>query len=259
MRLALIQMKVDYGKPENNLRRVIAKIEEAVQESPDILVLPEMWNTGFALKNLADTADRAGVPGALAVGELAAKHKVNIVGGSVADLRKQKIYNTSYIYNRDGVGIASYSKIHLFGLMDEGRYISPGTSRAEFSLEGIKCGIIICYDLRFPELSRALALDGIKILFVPAQWPQPRMHPWRTLLQARAIENQFFVVGVNCVGKEGSTEFFGRSMVVNPRGEVVAEGSEEDEIIYADIDMDEVDSTRRHMSCFSDRVPEAYR
>ena len=259
MRLALIQMKVDYGQPEINLNRVNAKVEEAVQKNPDILILPEMWNTGFAWKNLADTADCLGVPGARNVGELAAKYKINIVGGSVADMHEQRIYNTSYIYNRKGEEVARYSKIHLFGLMREGEYLTPGSSRTDFSLEGIKCGVIICYDLRFPELSRALALDGIKLLFVPAQWPQPRMHPWRTLLQARAIENQLFVVGVNCVGKVGNTEFFGHSMVVNPLGEVIAEGSEEDEIIYADIDVAEVDRIRKYMSCFSDRVPEVYR
>ncbi len=259
MRLALIQIKVDYGKPKSNLERVIAQVREAAAESPDILVMPEMWNTGFELKSLADTADRAGIPGARTVGELAGKYKVNIVGGSVADIRERNVYNTSYIYNRKGEEVASYSKVHLFGLMEEGGYLTPGSSRVEFTLDNIKCGIIICYDLRFPELSRALALDGIKILFVPAQWPQPRMHAWRTLLQARAIENQLFVVGVNCVGKEGTAEFFGHSMIVSPTGEVIAEGSAEEEIIYADIDVDEVDRTRKYMNCFSDRVPEVYR
>jgi omega-amidase len=257
--LALIQMKVEYGKPELNIRRVIAKIDEAAQKRPDVLILPEMWNVGFSLKNLAATADRRGNPAAKIVGELAAQYQVNIVAGSVADLREQKVYNTSYIYDRAGAQIAAYSKIHLFGLMQEGIYLSPGNAKVDFDLDGIKFGVIICYDLRFPELSRALALDGAKLIFVPAQWPYPRILPWRTLLQARAMENQLFVAGVNCVGTAGKTEYFGHSMVINPLGEILAEGSQEEEIIYVDIDLDEVDRTRKTIDYFNDRRPDAYR
>jgi len=258
VRIALIQMKVVYGEPQTNLKAAGAKIREACEHDPDILVLPEMWNAGYALTDIADTADKNGSPCAQTVAGWAREYAVNIVGGSVADRRDGKTYNTSYIFDKNGSEAAVYSKTHLFGLMDEGSYLTPGTERAQFMLDGVKCGVIICYDLRFPELSRALALEGIKILFVPAQWPRPRMHPWRTLLQARAIENQFFVAGVNCVGPAGGADFFGHSLVVGPQGEILAEGSDEEEIIYVDIDLEQVEKTRKWMDCFGDRVPQVY-
>ena len=146
----------------------------------------------------------------------------------------------------------------MFGLMEEGSYLAAGDCRVSFELDGVKCGIIICYDLRFPELSRALALDGAQLMFVPAQWPKPRLHPWRTLLLARAIENQMFVAGVNRVGKEGKAEFFGHSLLVNPLGEVLLSGSEEEEILTAEIDLNQLIKVREHMTCFHDRVPKVY-
>ncbi|MBZ4653333.1 MAG: hydrolase [Peptococcaceae bacterium] len=258
MRIALIQMDIAYGDPAANLAHARSVVEKAIKDKPDVIILPEMWNTSYALKNVFELADDHGVPSAKAMQELAREHNVNIIAGSVADRREDKVYNTSYIFNRQGEEVTSYSKIHLFGLMQEGEYLVRGNTRALFTLEGISCGVIICYDLRFPELSRALALAGMKVLFVPAQWPHPRMHPWRTLLQARAIENQVFVAAVNRVGKEGKAEFFGHSMVVDPLGEIIVEGEEKEQILIADIDLTLVEKVRTRMTCFSDRIPEAY-
>lgn len=258
MRIALVQMNVEYGKTEQNLVHAEEMIREAVKGSPDVIVLPEMWNTSYALKKIKDIADKDGKPSAQVMGNLAKDNNTNIIAGSVADNRAGKIYNTSYVFDRQGKNTASYSKVHLFGLMHEGEYMTAGNERVSFSLDNIDCGLIICYDLRFPELSRSLALDGAKILFIPAQWPNPRMHPWRTLIQARAIENQMFVVAVNRVGKEGKAEFFGHSMIVDPLGQIILEGSEKEEILFMDIDLGQVDNVRNHMTCFADRVPEAY-
>lgn len=258
MRLALIQMNLQLGNPKQNIEHVSNLVSKAVQEQPDIIVLPEMWNSSYDLTNLAELADKDGEPAAETMAILAKKYGVNIVAGSISDYRQGKFYNTSYVFDRQGKRIARYSKIHLFGLMQEGEYLTAGHERVSFTLDGQKYGIIICYDLRFPELSRSLALEGAEILFVPAQWPEPRMHPWRTLLQARAIENQFFVVAVNRVGVEGKASFLGHSMVVNPLGRIISEGSEEEEIIFVDIDPEEVKRVRERMDCFGDRVPSAY-
>lgn len=259
MKIALLQMNINLGQPESNLAHASSLVEKAMKNEPDILVLPEMWNTGYDLEHLEELTDRDGEPCARAMGQLANKYGVNIVAGSVADKRAGKTANTAYVFNRRGEEISRYSKVHLFGLMKEGEFLTRGDTRSNFYLDQICCGIIICYDLRFPELSRALALDGIKILFVPAQWPNPRMHPWRTLLLARAIENQMFVVGVNRVGEEGKTHFFGHSMVVGPQGEILAEGSEREEILCVEINPRETDKVRRYMTCFKDRAPEVYR
>lgn len=258
MRVALLQMNINYAQPEKNYEQVAKLIEKALKKNPDTVVLPEMWNTSYALKDLAELADVQGNPNVIKIRDLAKKYGVNIVAGSIADKKSDKIYNTSYIFDRFGQEVAQYSKIHLFSLMNEDKYLSAGNKKITFELDGIKCGIIICYDLRFPELVRALALDGAKILFIPAQWPHPRLHPWRTLLQARAIENQFFVTAVNRVGQEGKTNFFGHSMVVDPWGQILQEGSEEEETIIIDIDITEVDRVRAYMTCLKDRIPDAY-
>ena len=97
--------------------------------------------------------------------------------------------------------------------------------------------MMICYDIRFPELARKLALGGAKILFVPAEWPHPRLHHWRTLLTARAIENQMYVIACNRTGQSGNDRFFGHSMIIDPWGEIIAEGDEEEVILMADIDL----------------------
>lgn len=255
----MLQMDVIAGNPIANFLHANSMIEKALVEKPDVIILPEMWNTSYALTKIRELADQKGVPNAKGMGELACRHGVNVVAGSIADFREEKVYNTSYIYDRKGKEVARYDKVHLFGLMSEKTYLTAGNARRSFYLDGVKCGVMICYDLRFPELSRALALDGVRVLFISAQWPHPRQHPWRILLQARAIENQLFIVAVNRVGQEGETSFFGHSMVVNPLGEIMLEGSAEEEILTADLDLAKIEEVRSYMTCFSERVPEVYK
>lgn len=151
MRLALIQMNVLYGQPTQNIEKMIHLVEEAVQAKPDIIILPEVWNTSFIFESLSELADRRGYPAAQTVAGLAKKYAVNIVAGSVSDCREGEVYNTSYIFNRQGQEVANYSKIHLFSLNREGDYFSAGQNRVTFHLDNQPCGIIICYDLRFPN------------------------------------------------------------------------------------------------------------
>jgi omega-amidase len=258
IRLALLQSNLFLGRPDSNIAHLSSLVKKAMEQSPDVIILPEMWNASYDLGKLKESADRDGCPSASQMSSLACKYGVNIIAGSISDFRNDKFYNTSYVFNRQGDLIARYDKIHLFGLMNEERYLSPGEERAVFKLDGVKCGLIICYDLRFPELIRALALDGIDILFVPAQWPHPRMHPWRTLLQARAIENQMYVAAVNRVGQEGKAAFFGHSMVVDPLGEIILEGDEEESILVTELDLERILKVREYMTCFNDRRPETY-
>ena len=259
MKVAAIQMDVMLGQPEENLKKAEELVRKVARENPDVILLPEMWNTSYDLKRVDAIADSEGVPSALRIGELAKELGINIIAGSVADKKGGKVYNTAYVFDRQGKRIFDYSKIHLFGLMNEGEYIERGTKRATFELDGITCGLMICYDLRFPELSRALALDGAKVIFVPAQWPHPRMHPWRILNQARAIENQLFVVAVNRVGQEGSTDFFGHSMIIDPLGEILYEAGEREELKVVQLDLKQIEIVRKKMTCFEDRFEDAYR
>ena len=134
--------------------------------------------------------------------KLAKEYQVNIVGGSVATKRADKFFNTMYVANRTGKIVAEYDKAHLFKLMDEHLFMNAGQSTNIFELDGIICGGVICYDLRFPEWIRTHVLNGAKIMFIPAEWPAKRIDHWQLLLQARAIENQCFIVAVNRVGTD---------------------------------------------------------
>ena len=123
---------------------------------------------------------------------------------------------------------------------------------------GVPAATIICYDIRFPELARKLALNGAQLLFVPAEWPHPRLHHWRTLLTARAIENQMYVIACNRVGRSGETSFFGHSMIINPWGEIVTEADENEQIVTAEIDLELVAKVRSTIPVFEDRRPDVY-
>jgi predicted amidohydrolase len=273
LKISLIQMDVAFGDPEENRKRAGVLIQEALKDKkkPDVLVLPEMWNTGYDLLNADRTADRDGSPTIDLLREAAKREGVNIVAGSIADKRPfaagkapseaekgEGLFNSSYIIDREGRVIARYDKVHRFRPMDEDKYLQPGKETATFELDGVPCGVVICYDIRFPEFVRKLALDGARVLFVPAQWPKPREIHWKLLNIVRAIENQFFVVAVNRVGRDKSGEYPGMSMVVDPWGEVLIEGDDREDILTTTIDLSIVDHVRGQIPVFGDRRPELY-
>lgn len=260
LRLALLQMHIEAGNPEANFTKLASMLEEAMSQTskPDVIMFPEMWNTGYALTEIKTIADREGERTRAFLSDFSKKHSVHIIGGSIAELKEDKVLNTMYAFDRSGHVVSDYSKIHLFRLMDEEKYLAAGDKLGRLEIEGTKAGMMICYDIRFPELARKLALDGAKLLFVPAEWPHPRLHHWRTLLTARAIENQMFVIACNRMGSSGDTNFFGHSLVLDPWGETIAEAGEEETIIYADIDLDLVDAVRTKIPVFEDRRPSIY-
>ncbi|WP_409346666.1 carbon-nitrogen family hydrolase [Paenibacillus sp. MBLB4367] len=261
LRISLLQMDIAIGEPERNFAKLESMLEQAVgaAEKPDVIVFPEMWNTGYALDRIHELADVQGVRTREYLSQFSRKHQVNIIGGSIAEKKDDAVLNTIYAFDRTGAVAADYSKIHLFRLMDEEKYLTAGERVGRFDFDGIQAGMMICYDIRFPELSRKLALDGAKLLFVPAEWPHPRLHHWRTLLMARAIENQMYVVSCNRVGTSGTTSFFGHSMVIDPWGEALVEGGEEEAVLTATINLDDVDRVRRTIPIFEDRRPHLYK
>lgn len=258
--IALIQTDIVLGEPELNRISIEKKMEAAVRSAvkPDLIVLPEMWNTGYALKQIKELADPEGSETRKWVSEFARRHGVLVVAGSIAEKRGDRIYNTMLIFDRNGREAGAYSKIHLFGLMDEEKHLASGDRTVSFELDGIKAGASICYDIRFPELARTLALDGIQMLFVPAEWPHPRLHHWRTLLTARAIENQMYVIACNRTGIGGNDVFFGHSLIIDPWGEVVAEGGEGEEIVTGRVDLNLVRRVRERIPVFTDRRTDVY-
>ncbi|HSJ37582.1 MAG TPA: carbon-nitrogen family hydrolase [Planococcus sp. (in: firmicutes)] len=258
MKIACVQMDIEFGKPDVNFQRVAKYLAEAAENGADTIVLPEMWNTGYALTELDELADSNGRTLEFLKG-FAKEHGVNIVGGSVSTKKEDGFYNTMYVVNREGELVNEYDKAHRFGLMDEHIHLEEGQSLGTFTLEDTVCGGVICYDIRFPEWIRAQALNGAKLIFVPAEWPAARIDHWRVLLQARAIENQCFIVASNRVGSDPNNEFGGSSMIIAPWGEIRMDMKMEEGIGYAELDLAEVEEVRKRIPVFEDRRVNMYK
>lgn len=259
MRISCVQMDVLLGKPAENLAKVKTLVTSAAESGADVIVLPETWNVGFfPREGLTELADPNGESIRRELGALARSLQVNLVAGSAAALRDGKVFNTAYVFDRDGKCVGRYDKTHLFSPMGEDEFFAKGTDLCTFSLDGVQCGLILCYDIRFPELTRSLALKGIEILFVPAQWPSVRVEHWRTLTKARAIENQIFLACCNGCGTAGETVYGGNSAVYDPWGTVLAAAGEKEEVISADCDLSVIGNIRSSMHVFNDRRPELY-
>lgn len=259
MKISCIQMDMAFGAADENFERAKQLIRAAAQEGPDVIVLPETWNTGFFprenLPALCDT-DCARVKQEL--GTLAAELHVNLVAGSVSNRREGRVYNTACVFDRTGSCVAQYDKTHLFTPMGEHEFYTPGDHVCRFRLDDVECGLIICYDIRFPELTRSLSLSGAQMLFVVSQWPQARVEHLSTLVRARAIENQMFAVCCNSCAAAGETKYAGASAVVDPWGKTLAQAAEHEEIITAACDMAVVGDIRQSINVFRDRRPELY-
>lgn len=259
MKVSAVQVDLIYKDPKANRQKMDELIKTTVEtENPDVIVLPEMWNVSFFPDDIENCADENGEQSKIFLSRMAKTHHVNIVGGSVATSVNGKYYNTSYSYNREGELVHTYNKVHLFSPSNEHQIFTAGDEPGIFEIDGVKVGVATCYDLRFVEWIRLMALENIQILFVPAAWPHPRVHVWETLLRARAIENQFFVVGVNSVGKTDSLQFCGHSCILNPLGEALDQAEEEERVIGAVLDLDSIAQVRRDIAVYTDRRPELY-
>ncbi|MBU9723046.1 MULTISPECIES: carbon-nitrogen family hydrolase [Bacillaceae] len=260
-RVALVQMHIAFGDPDTNFRTVEENIRMICtsDKKVDVIVLPELWSTGYDLTRLNEIADNEGKTTVEFIGKLAKSFQVNIIAGSIPKATDSGVKNTMLVFNRNGELIKEYSKAHLFRLMNEEKYLIEGNSDGLFQLDGELCAGVICYDIRFPEWVRTHMLDDTKVLFVVAEWPKPRIDHWRALLISRAIENQCYVVACNRIGSDPNNEFGGHSIIVGPWGEIVAEADESETILYGDLDMSEVEKVRKTIPIFSDRRTELYR
>lgn len=259
MNVSCLQMNMELGEPEKNFAHAERFIAEAVRKKTDVLVLPETWNTGFFPKeNLAALCCKDCQEVKLRIGALAKKYGVHIVAGSVSNIRDGQIYNTAIVFNREGKCIAEYDKTHLFTPMGEDEYYTHGGHLCRFTLDSVSCGLMICYDIRFPEFARTLSLQGLDLLFLVSQWPRERIFHLRTLTTARAIENQMYVVCCNSCGRAGETIYGGNSAVIDPLGETLALAGESEEIISADCDKNRLSDIRERIPIFRDRRQELY-
>lgn len=259
MKISCIQMEVKLALPEENFRDAEVLIRDAAKEKPDVIVLPELWDVGFFPKDtLHEVSDRNCERVTAKMSALAKELGINIVAGSVADLRGQQVFNTACVFDRQGNLVAQYDKTHLFSPMGEHNYFTPGDHICRFQLDGHDCGIIICYDIRFPELTRALTVQGLELLFVVSEWPDIRIPHLQVLTKARAIENQMYLACCNACGKAGKTQYGGHSAIISPWGEVLAQAGAAQETITAACDFTVTEQIRQSMHIFADRRPELY-
>ncbi len=265
LRVSLAQFDVQKGNPRANWTRVQQLVAEANNQGAHIVVLPELWDIGYALDKAKDLS--SSLSGGLfsQVMALAKQHNIFILG-SMIEKRGLGVCNTAAIVSPNRGVVGAYRKLHVFPLMDEDKWITPGEAALTFDLPWGKSAVAICYDLRFPELFRRYAVEGAIITFMPAQWPHPRLEHFRTLVRARAIENQMYVVAVNRVGGDDydhntesyATQFAGHSMVIDPWGETVIELGEGEGVYTIDVDLTAVEQIRHQMPVLTNRRPEHY-
>lgn len=242
MKISIAQFKSKLGALDENFSTAERLIEAA--QNSDAILLPELWSTGYYPTPVENFADVDGRRTKKFLAELAKKFSVNIIGGSVIVDDGGKIFNRCHVANRRGEIVAAYDKAHLFSFASEEKIFTAGDKISTVELDGVTCGLAICYDLRFPEIFRKLALTGAEIVFVPAAWSLKRLTPRRILTKARAIENQMFVVFANSSGF---------SEIVNPAGEVVSEVDAGEKILTTEINLSERTEIISTMNLLADR------
>jgi predicted amidohydrolase len=259
MEIAFLQMEVITGDREANFSKVKKLTEDffSLGNSADLFLLPELWSTGYALKDLHSLASDEGAVEEQFLGRLAQKYNVWFAGGSVAAKTKSGIYNRAQIIDRTGKLQGIYDKVHLVPMLDEPRYLAAGDKRCTHMIEGIRFGFAICYDLRFCEFIRRLNLDGAEVMLVSAQWPTVRAEHWKTLIRARAIENQCYLFAANSVAT-GPNGFAGHSIALAPDGSTLCGFDMETDVKSAIVDTSFVTKLRKSVPVFENRRPELY-
>jgi predicted amidohydrolase len=248
--VAAIQMEVASGEPKKNMVRAEAMLNEAAHQGAQAALLPELWTTGYALDRFEEIAREYSETTLRFLQDEARKQNMAIVGGSFPTLGPDGVYSTCHLIGPDGALLAVYSKEHLFPLLSEPRYLRPGKPGDVSNTPLGKWATLICFDIRFPESARQLAYQGARVLWIPAEWPHPRLEHWRTLLRARAIENQLFVVAANRTGQGDSSNWCGHSTIIDPWGNILAEAEEGETVLVADLEMGLVDEVRARVPCF---------
>jgi predicted amidohydrolase len=260
-RTGLVQIPVQYGNRKKNMETIKDWLYKYYQKS-DIttaLVLPELWDTGYALDSVPELADKEATEATDFLGKLAKEYGCWFTGGSVMTESKGKFYNRSLIINPQGNLVTFYDKVHLVPFITvEDAVFAHGEKTCIFDMDGIKCASLICYDIRFPEWIRIHALKGAEVLFICSQWTASRMDLFRTMIRAHAIENMFYTVSVNNCGNSGGIDFGGESFVCSPTGEVFGECSAEPGWNFVEINVTNIDENRQFLKVFEKRMPHLY-
>lgn len=241
-KIALAQMNVEYGNLQKNTAAAENMLNLAIDKQCDLILFPELWSTGFDYHHLADYAD-------LNLGLITHLQGIVdesniIICGSFIERQGSQFYN-SFNTLQPHLPRTRYYKNHLFALMHEDKYFTAGEASLPFKSKLGQTGMSICFDLRFPDLFLDLRLHGTECFLMSAHWPLGRINHWDILLQARAIENQAYMIAVNSVGQSGKDFYGGHSSLIAPDGEIILRApSDEEGLFIAEIDPDKVKKLR---------------
>jgi len=265
-KLGLCQMMGRMDKEESKAG-ARAMVTEAARQGAKVVALPEMWNCPYSNDYFRDYAEPADGDAVRFLSGLAAETDVYLVGGSIPELDGGKVYNTSFIFDRRGNLLGKHRKVHLFDIDVKGgiRFmesdtLSPGADRTVIDTEFCKIGVAICYDVRFPELSRKMALEGAKLIILPAAFNLTTgpAH-WDLTMRARALDNQVYFAAVSPARDMGGVyQAYGSTCIATPWGEFLAKADEKETIIYGDIDLDYVEAIRDQLPLLKHRKEEVY-
>lgn len=253
MKIAICQFEIQYEKKEKNMKRAESFIKEAALKGASFILFPEMSFTGFSM-NTSLTGEEHNETVCL-MRKLAKDIGIAVGFGWVN--KKSESENHYTVVNKDGEILGDYTKIHPFSYAKEDDYFVGGTKVCTFVYDNFCFGLSICYDLRFPEIFQELSKVS-DVILVPANWPSGRIAHWNTLLQARAIENQVYMIGINCTGRQGFTRYNGSSRVINPDGEILLNVGNEESLQMIEIEND-VETFRKKFPTKKDRKTEIYK
>jgi omega-amidase len=251
MRVACCQLDIVWEDKPANYRKVRSLLAQAQLPADTLVVLPEMFATGFSM-NVAVTREEAPFPTESFLAKMACDLHLSVIGGFAGAGQDGQARNQAAVFSPTGQRLGRYSKMHPFSLGGEAQHYAAGTEIVAFEWQGCQVAPFICYDLRFPELFRAAVRRGVALFVVIANWPSRRIDHWITLLQARAIENQAYVVGVNRCGADPKHSYTGRSLVVDHHGVIRLDLGYSERVESIDLDLAAVEAWRKEFPALRD-------
>ncbi len=250
MNVTAVQFDVTWEDPAANFETLVEMFEKTPPPTESLVVLPEMFATGFSM-NTSITLGAYDETKKFIAG-LARRFGVGVCAGLASPGRSEKPLNQALLFDRTGLEIASAEKLHSFSKACEEQYYSAGSEVGVIDYAQTRLAVLICYDLRFPESFRAAVDLGAEVFLVIASWPGVRQEHWLTLLRARAIENQAYVVGVNRIGEDPNCHYSGDSMIIGPRGEILENAGDKECLISAELDIQALRQYRKEFPALAD-------
>jgi predicted amidohydrolase len=254
MRLYCCQTDITWEDKPANHARVQKLLDATKPERGSLVLLPEMFSTGFSM-NVSGIQEGSAAETEKFLGSLAKDYGVYVIGGLVTSAKDGHGFNQAAVFSPEGRELTRYTKMQPFSLGAETKHYHSGKEPVFFQWQNLFVAPFICYDLRFPELFRSAVRKGAQLFAVIANWPVTRIQHWITLLQARAIENQAYVAGVNRCGADPKYTYSGRSIIVDPHGNIVADAGDGERVISADIDPSVVVKWREDFPALRDMRP----